>query len=270
MPTVALAIAGASLTPSPTIATSPEWRSAWMAATLSSGSRSPRTRSMPTARPTDSATTWASPEIMMVVSMPNSWSRRMTSRAASRGVSMSPTTPKNRPPRWTSIVERPSALSWRSASRSAAGAGAPPSKVNRSGLPTATGSPASTARTPWPVTLWRSWAGAPPVARSARSRTTARANGCSLSRSTATTASTSSASVAPSAGTTSVTRGAPSVSVPVLSKAMDVRPPRASSGPPPLTSTPLRPARATPESTADGVAMASAHGDAATRTAIAR
>ena len=65
-------------------------------------------------------------------------------------------------------------------------------------------------------------------------------------------------------------RGLPSVSVPVLSKAMADSEPRFSNGPPPFTSTPPRAARAMPDSTALGVAIASAHGLAATSTAIAR
>src|SRR3546814_2581620 len=48
----------------------------------------------------------------------------------------------------------------------------------------------------------------------------------------------------------SVMRGRPSVSVPVLSKASAVSEPRFSGGPPPLTRTPPRAARATPERTA--------------------
>ena len=55
-----------------------------------------------------------------------------------------------------------------------------------------------------------------------------------------------------------------------LSKAIASSFPRLSSGPPPFTSTPPRAARATPLSTALGVAIASAHGLAATSTAMAR
>ena len=65
-------------------------------------------------------------------------------------------------------------------------------------------------------------------------------------------------------------RGRPSVRVPVLSKAIAFNEPRSSSGAPPLISTPPRAARAMPDSTALGVAMASAQGLAATSTAIAR
>ena len=98
----------------------------------------------------------------------------------------------------------------------------------------------------------------------------AAASGWSLRDSTATAIDSNSDSVTPAAGATSVSRGRPSVRVPVLSNAIARRVPRFSSGPPPLTSTPSCPARATAASTALGVAIASAHGLAATSTAIAR
>ena len=64
--------------------------------------------------------------------------------------------------------------------------------------------------------------------------------------------------------------GLSSVMVPVLSKAIAVSRPRFSRCAPPLISTPNWAARATAERTAAGVPMASAHGEAATSTAIAR
>src|SRR3546814_6470410 len=68
----------------------------------------------------------------------------------------------------------------------------------------------------------------------------------------------SSATSTPIAGKTSVMRGRPSVSVPVLSNARASSEPSISSGPPPLINTPPRAARATPDKPALGVAMASA------------
>src|SRR3546814_11592138 len=79
----------------------------------------------------------------------------------------------------------------------------------------------------------------------------------------------SSSSSTPVAGTMSVMRGRPAVSVPVLSNAKAFRDPRASSGPPPLISTPPRAARATPAKTALRVALASAPGLGATPTVLA-
>jgi hypothetical protein len=58
MPTVALAIAGASFTPSPTIATLSSPASFLIAATLSSGMRSPHASSIPTSLAIASATFW--------------------------------------------------------------------------------------------------------------------------------------------------------------------------------------------------------------------
>ena len=106
--------------------------------------------------------------------------------------------------------------------------------------------------------------------RSAPSRAMASANGWSLSRSTATATARRSPSFVPRTVMTSVIRGRPSVRVPVLSKAMALSEPRFSNGAPPLIRTPARAARATPERTALGVAMASAQGLAATSTAMAR
>ena len=61
-------------------------------------------------------------------------------------------------------------------------------------------------------------------------------------------------------GTISVTFGLPSVSVPVLSKAMACTLPIASSTPPPLTSRPRRAPAASAEAIAAGVEMTSAQG----------
>ncbi len=68
----------------------------------------------------------------------------------------------------------------------------------------------------------------------------------------------------------SVTLGLPVVIVPVLSKAITESERRFSRCTPPLINTPPRAARATAASTAEGVAMARAQGEAATSTAIAR
>ena len=76
--------------------------------------------------------------------------------------------------------------------------------------------------------------------------------------------------VVPELGTISTSLGLPSVSVPVLSNAMARTRPRDSRSAPPLISTPPRAARATAASTALGVAIASAQGLAATKTAMDR
>ena len=66
IPTVALAIAGASLTASPSMATFASARSSLIAATLSSGIKSPQASSSPTYFATAWATRWLSPEIMIM------------------------------------------------------------------------------------------------------------------------------------------------------------------------------------------------------------
>mmetsp|Transcript_60030 Transcript_60030/g.142093 ORF Transcript_60030/g.142093 Transcript_60030/m.142093 type:complete len:339 (-) Transcript_60030:260-1276(-) len=274
MPTVALAMAGASLTPSPTIATFPcSVRSFLISSTFCSGIRSPRASVRPTVWATASATFWLSPEIMIKRSMPSLRSSAMTSPATGRGVSITPITPRNWLPLRTIMVVRPSATSFLFASSTSVGTLESGSSVNNTGLPMCTVSPLSCACTPRPVMLLTSDACSKLALSPRRSLapvTMAAASGWSLCSSTASATASNSSSGTPCAGTTSVSFGLPSVRVPVLSKAMDVSVPRFSSGPPPLTSTPPRAARATPLKTALGTEIAKAQGLAATSTAIAR
>lgn len=74
----------------------------------------------------------------------------------------------------------------------------------------------------------------------------------------------------PSSGERATSEGAPTVRVPVLSKAMDFTLPRASRYAPPLMTTPPRAAAETAERTAEGVAIASAQGEAATSSETPR
>ena len=92
MPTSAAASAGASLMPSPTIATLPHLaRIALMASTLSCGSSSARTASTPTSRATRVAAPTPSPVSISIRATPPFLSRSITSRADSRGASASVT-----------------------------------------------------------------------------------------------------------------------------------------------------------------------------------
>ena len=68
----------------------------------------------------------------------------------------------------------------------------------------------------------------------------------------------------------SCTSGAPTVSVPVLSNSTVRASPSVSIAPAPLTITPLRAARESPETSAIGAARISGHGVATTTTASAR
>ena len=97
----------------------------------------------------------------------------------------------------------------------------------------------------------------------------ARASGCSEKRSSDSASCTTRSSVACSA-TTSLTVGRPWVRVPVLSKATTRTPPRLSRWAPPLTSTPLCPARPMPAAIPTGVDMIRAQGAAATSSTTAR
>ena len=74
----------------------------------------------------------------------------------------------------------------------------------------------------------------------------------------------------PFTGTTCSISGAPSVSVPVLSSRTVRARPSCSIAAPPLTTTPRRAARDTPESRAMGAARMSGQGVATTSTASAR
>ncbi len=74
----------------------------------------------------------------------------------------------------------------------------------------------------------------------------------------------------PSSGTTSVTTGVPCVSVPVLSNARLRTAASRSRCAPPLMSTPRRAPAASADTTATGVAMTSAHGQAITSSTSAR
>ena len=272
MPTVALAIAGASLTPSPTIATFVSSRSLRIASTLSSGIKSPQASSSPTSRATASATFLWSPEIIIMRVMPSSRSCFSASRAPSRGVSRSPMAPRSRSPLRTTMDVRPASRRFSMADAAEAPRGEMPLLPKSSALPIQTVSPPTVAVTPRPIKFSRLLAvgmGCCPK-RSRPSFAIAAASGWSLKDSTATATASSSVSVTPSAVTTSVIRGRPSVSVPVLSNAIALREPSSSRGAPPFIRTPPRAARAIPERTALGVAMAKAHGLAATRTAMAR
>ena len=105
---------------------------------------------------------------------------------------------------------------------------------------------------------------------SSAATTTARAKGCVLSSSIAAANPSTDSRVRPSTSMMSRTVGRPWVSVPVLSNAMVRTAPSSSNALPPLTKTPPRAVLAMPASTAAGVDIASAHGDAPTSTVIAR
>ena len=88
----------------------------------------------------------------------------------------------------------------------------------------------------------------------------ARASGCSLAPSTAAARTSTCSPPSPFSDTTSVTRGVPVVSVPVLSKAIARSDPACSRQAPPLISTPRRVAAPSAARKLTGVEITSAQG----------
>src|SRR6266542_498935 len=214
MPRSATARAGASLTPSPTMATLRPWpcSSATLVA-LSPGRTSAITRSMPSSAAIRSAVARLSP--VSITTWTPAWCRVSTAAAeVSRAASAIASRPTARPSTAATTTVCPSAAS--RSRRSASGPSSTPSRRISRALPTATRFPSTLARAPWPGTFSKAWATAPPTPSASARRTTASARGCSEARSTAATSRSSSAWSMPSA-TRSVTSGSPLVRVPVLS-----------------------------------------------------
>jgi len=251
MPRSACASAGASLTPSPTAATtSPRrWSSATTAA-LPSGITPATTSSMPTSAATALATGSASP-VIRIGRRP----RRRSSATARAlvGLTRSATairavgTPSTR----TSTAVRPAARA--SADAWARG----PSTAGR---PTSTVRPPTRALTPRPARLAnRSTSGRVPLPGRAASAI-ARAMGCSLPDSAAPARASAASRRVPGTATTSTTSIAPWVRVPVLSRTVAVARRASSRIRGPLISTPSCAPRPVPTISAVGVARPSAHG----------
>src|SRR5215218_3007077 len=267
MPTSARASAGASLTPSPTIATRrPRRCRSATTASLSSGRTSANTSSMPRSAATASATWRASP-VSITTRLPSRWSSWTAWRDSGRTASSSARAPSTSPSRATYSTVAPRRRHWSSWPASASGSRSPSSR-SRAGPPTAAVTPSTLAVTPRPVIERKS----PACGRSPRSRaaaTIARASGCSLSASAA-PASRSSPSASPSTAATPVTAGSPVVRVPVLSNrtASTVR--IRSSASRSVTRIPLRALSAVEMAITSGIARPSACGQAITSTVTVR
>ena len=147
-----------------------------------------------------------------------------------------------------------------------------PRSCIRPRLPSATAWPSTVPVTPLPVTDWKSAGSASGRPRSRAAATIAAASGCSLDRSRLAASGSSSASDQPAAGTTAITRGLPSVSVPVLSTTSVSTFSRRSSASAERISTPAPAPLPTPTMIDIGVARPSAHGQAmiSTETAAIR
>ena len=130
--------------------------------------------------------------------------------------------------------------------------------------------PSSLAARPLPGRAAKSVTSGGVMAFASASARTAFARGCSLRLSSAAASVRSSVSETPSAGSRSVTRGAPSVMVPVLSSATIWVRPAASSEAAVLKRMPFLAPRPLPTIIATGVARPSAQGQLMTSTEMPR
>ena len=266
IPKSACASAGASLTPSPTMATRlPASMSSLTLAALSPGSTSAMTLVMPSSAAIRAAVAALSP-VSITTSTPRSRNSATAAAEVGRTASAMPKTATARPSTAASTEVLPAA-----ASASCRGPSTPTSTDSASisrRLPTATRCPSTVATAPCPAMLANSLAtrlAAPAV--SARC-TTALASGCSDSRSTA--AISARASLSGSTSTMrSVTCGAPIVKVPVLSMTTTLMRLAVSIAVAFLNSTPRLAPRPVPTMIAVGVARPRASGQVTTTTVMA-
>mmetsp|Transcript_13916 Transcript_13916/g.59539 ORF Transcript_13916/g.59539 Transcript_13916/m.59539 type:complete len:396 (-) Transcript_13916:1277-2464(-) len=289
MPTSASASAAASFMPSPTMATrAPEDLSCATKAALPSGATSPMASaaSTPSAAPTAPAVSCRSPE-SSITRTPRCFSLDTVNAASSLISSSISSTPTSVPSNATNTGVFLAATSATSRSAFAANE-SEPETVRFEGLamlakdsqnarvPTATLTPSTTPTAPFPgVCLKVSSATARGgAAASSAAAATATASGCLELRSTAAAMESSvkrstplfSPSPPSPPQSTRVTRGLPTVSVPVLSKTTQSSLCARSSTSPPRMSKPCLAPSDVPTSTAVGVASPSAQGHATTST----
>ena len=132
IPTSAVASAGASFTPSPTMATlrPPSWKRL-TAAALSAGRTCAATSSMPSRRATESATAWLSP-VIIATRTPSAWRASTASPDSGRTSSSTATMPATAPSTTTWRTVRPSPIPVRRLRDAAPG----PAPASRRGPPT--------------------------------------------------------------------------------------------------------------------------------------
>ena len=260
IPRSARARAGASLMPSPTIATTWPW--AWrrcISASLSSGMTSASTRSIPTAAATVRAVRALSP-VSSVTSRPSS--RNAVTASALVGLIRSATT---RTPRAAPFQPARTAVPPASSASVMADARSSGTSSNICLRPTTTSTPSTVALTPSPGRLWK-----PETARrSGAAATIASPTGCSERDSTEAARRSTSLRSVPGVTVTDTSSIRPSVMVPVLSTTTWSIWRVASRTSPPLMITPRDAPRPVPTIIAVGVARPSAHGQAMISTATA-
>ena len=267
-PRSAWARAGASLTPSPTMATTrpSPWRRPITSA-FSEGSTSAMTSSMPTSAATARAVVSLSP-VSSTGRSPSALSAATASAEVGLTVSATTSTPRTAPSQAATIAVRPCASAACLAASSSAGIATLHSAMNAA-RPSTTPWPSTTPSTPRPSWLAKpSSAGSVPSSSRA-ARAIAWAIGCSEASSSAPAMASSSPRSWPAAGTTSIRLMRPLVTVPVLSSTIvsTLRVDSRISGP--LMSSPSWAPRLVPTSSAVGVASPSAHGHAMISTATA-
>ena len=265
MPISARVSAGASLIPSPTIATLPLRFKERITLSFPSGSTPAITSSTPACRPTALAVRSLSP-----VSI-TTWIPMFCSSFTARGlsslmVSATAMIPAIRPSRLKNSGVLPSCAS-RPAWVSISGviSAWPPIKAR---FPPQSSAPSSTADRPFPGSALKSVTSAALRPHSLALARTARARGCSLFFSRARASSKSCLSSTPSAGIRSVTLGSPLVMVPVLSRATISVFPVSSRETAVLNMIPCRAPMPLPTMMATGVASPRAQGQLITSTDI--
>ena len=265
-----MASAGASLIPSPTIAT--RCPVAWSA----------RTRSALSAGRT-SATTWSAaiPAASAIAAAVRRWSpviihgsrprpRNAATASPAPGFSASARVmrPRKVPSRATRMDVPPRAAA--ASTATSAPLISTPWSARSAGPPTSTVAPSTTAVAPRPAMAWKSFGVPSARCRSPAARTTATPSGCSDASSTLAASRSSSSSPMPATGASSVRAGRPTVSVPVLSSTMVSIERAPSSASPPRMRIPCAAAAPVPAMIAAGVASPSAQGQAMMSTAMRR
>ncbi len=267
MPTSACASAGASLTPSPAIATlRPSACSSLIMRALSSGSTSARISSIPSRPATARAVRSLSP-VAMTTRNPCWCSALSASGVVSLTGSATDTRPTMSDSTTTNITVSPASRRLLAVSDSL-----PPSSPRSATslvLPSATALPSTMPFTPLPVMASNASALARATPRSSAPATIASASGCSEPRSRLAARRSTSASSWPDSGRTATSFGLPTVSVPVLSTISVSTPANRSRASAFLISTPACAPRPVAVMIDIGVASPSAQGQAMIRTATA-
>ena len=216
-PTSARASAGASLIPSPTIATRrPCARRLVTSSAFFCGEHSAKTSSIPSWCAIALAAAGLSP-LAMISRSPSLRSAAKTPAADGFTGSAIPSAPKHRPCSATSTTVCPCCCQPPSASRHAAEISTPACSKKRA-LPSSTGTAPTRPRRPSPGTAVTACTGAQTSRFSRAACSSAEASGCSLPCSSDAAKVSSASAVTPASGNTARSSGLPCVSVPVLSK----------------------------------------------------